>query len=215
MIRREEGVCLVSLIKWFVHPSTSIQPPRNLKHLSGSKAQALSGRQGIRYLIAAPYRCLACPRKSFRLRARTLCLSTTLYQPSTCLSTDSFIIVSSISLALSSNPQRNPPSHATRLQSSTIVSRTRHWTTNPLTLSQSSMLQVANPPSERIHQAHFQPRQQSSHPPFTLSVTRPSSATNDSPGHHKYGSAHIPALAALASLAASAPAAPVKRESIR
>jgi hypothetical protein len=99
-------------------------------------------------------------------------------------------------------------------ESSIVVNRSRHWTA-PSTLPYFSMLQVANPPSEHIHQAHFQPRQQNSHPPFTLSVTRPSSASNDSPGHHKYGSAHIPALAALASLAASAPAAPVKRESVR
>jgi hypothetical protein len=70
---------MLSFIKCFAQYPTSIQPPRNLKHLSGSKAQALSGRQGIRYLIAAPYRCLACPRKSTRLRARTLCLSMPLY----------------------------------------------------------------------------------------------------------------------------------------
>lgn len=80
--------------------------------------------------------------------------------------------------------------------------------------SHPSMLQVAAPPSEHVRQAHFQPRQQSSHPPFTLSVTKPSSSDGP-PEQHKYGSAHIPALAALASLAASAPAAEVKREHTR
>jgi hypothetical protein len=89
-------------------------------------------------------------------------------------------------------------------------------TNQPFNPTQPPMLQVAAPPSERTHQAHYQPRQQNSHPPFTLSVTKPASAsTEPTTQHHKYGSAHIPALAALASLAAIAPAAPVKRESVR
>lgn len=90
---------------------------------------------------------------------------------------------------------------------------------NPFNPTHPPMLQVAAPPSERTrqaHQAHYQPRQQNSHPPFTLSVTKPTTAsTEPTTQHHKYGSAHIPALAALASLAAIAPAAPLKRESVR
>lgn len=81
------------------------------------------------------------------------------------------------------------------------------------------MLQVAAPPSERCRRPHLlpspQPRQQSSHPPITISVTKPSIGSTDSLEHHKYGSEQLPALAALASLAASAPAAPVKRENER
>lgn len=81
------------------------------------------------------------------------------------------------------------------------------------------MLQVAAPPTERIHHARLLPRsqsrQQNSHPPFTLTVTRPPSSSSESPGSQYYGSAQLPALAALASLAANAPAAPVKREGER
>lgn len=186
---------------------------------------ALPSRQGIRYrrhLIAAPY-----PYRFPGWLSRMLfqCLEVPFF------TIDDFVLyyhfrylsifgcepLIPVSFTISSaRPVSNPAIQTTK---STVAAGSSTRRPHRDNFNYPSMLQVAAPPSERSRRPHLlpnpQPRQQSSHPPITISVTKPSTDSADSLEQHKYDSGQLPALAALASLAASAPAAPVKRENER